>query len=138
MTINFAISLFTNPGSGVRSMIAVNDDGETSYSRAQVVDDRTYTNNEFAYRTLLTALVWAQRHTCETVTVCTDQEILFRQIKGEWECRSERLQPLKEKAKQLLTALGAQLQYIPIRENVQARLMCSLAANQARIERRSS
>jgi ribonuclease HI len=138
MTINLAISLPTNPGTGIRSMIAISDDGEIVYSRAQVVADRAYTNNEFAYRTLLAALVWAQRHTSEAITIRTDQELLFRQIRDEWECRSERLRPLMEKAKELLSAMDAQLLYIPIRENVQARSLCSLATNQTRNERRAS
>jgi ribonuclease HI len=138
MTINIAILLPTNPGTGIRSMIAVSDDGEMVYGKAQSITDRQYTNSEFAYRTLLAALFWAQQNSSETVTIRTDQEILFRQIKGEWECRSERLLPLKEQAAELLTVMGAQLLHIPVRENVQARLLCSLAANQNRTERRAS
>jgi hypothetical protein len=43
-----------------------------------------------------------------------------------------------EKAKEMLTAWGAQLQYVPIRENVQARSLCGLATNQTRNERMTS
>ncbi|MEW6208723.1 MAG: reverse transcriptase-like protein [Acidobacteriota bacterium] len=110
------------------------DDGAVAYSRAQWIGGH-YTAPEMSYRTLIAVLRWARDHAREPVTVCTDQEILTRQIAGEWGCRSERLRPLRDAARALLDETGAHLRYVPARENHQARILCRLAANQARGER---
>src|SRR5262249_8444964 len=112
MTLSFAFLMFNNPDNlAVRAMMAVDDSGEVVYQPVQVINNRVYTNSEFAYHTLIASLRWAQQNTCESITIRTDQELLVKQVRGEWECRSPRLVPLLAKVKELLNETGAKLEY---------------------------
>ena len=48
MTINIAFKVEPSPGSGARSMIAINEEGTVVYSRAQSLGSQSYTTNELA------------------------------------------------------------------------------------------
>jgi len=131
MTIHFAIA---KEEIAVRSIIATDDEGRVLYSRAQPLGPAIYSNHELAYRTLIAVLRWAREHSSEQGTICTDQELLYREIGGEWECNAIHLRLLRDEARALLEEMDARLLYIPIRENMQARLLCRMAAHQARVE----
>jgi ribonuclease HI len=138
MTINFAIHLLGNPTSVViRSMTAINAEGETVYEKAQTVTGGTFTPPVAAYQCLIAVLKWARSNSAESTTIFTDQELLTEQISGRWECRNERLQPLRRRATELLRETDAHLEYVPASRNTKARLLCVLLANQLRQEGRA-
>ena len=80
--------------------------------------------------TLIAAINWAREHASGPVEIRIDHETLFKQLKGEWECNSERLLPLRDKALKLLEETGFQLRYISALENSQARQLCQMAIDQ--------
>ena len=132
MIIHIAIQVEPNPGPGIRAMIVIDEEGAVIYSRAQLLNHRAYTNFEFAYQTLIAAIKWAGKHTSGPVEIRTDQEILVKQLNGQWECRSERLMPLRDEALRLLEQSDYQIRYIPARENMRARLLCRMLAHETR------
>ncbi|MEW6212386.1 MAG: reverse transcriptase-like protein [Acidobacteriota bacterium] len=136
MRIFFAIQCEPNPGGpSFAAMIAYDDDGNAVFSKARYLGcGPEFSNNSTAYRALIRVLRWVKQSCSEKAIIFTDQEILTKQISGEWECRSDRLRPLLDEAKARLAEIEAELRYIPARENHQARILCRLAANQARRE----
>jgi ribonuclease HI len=132
--IHFAILVEPNPGPGVRAMIATDAAGNVIYSRAQHLGyERIYSNNELSYKTLIACLEWAIKNCYgEPVEISTEQELLVNQISNVWACRAENLRPLHEKAGRLLRQANATLRLIPARDNSECRLLCRMAANEAR------
>ena len=56
------------------------------------------TNNYAEYAALLAALRFAVYHRCVELHVCTDSELVARQIKGTYRTRHENIRPLYEAA----------------------------------------
>lgn len=63
------------------------------------------TNNVAEYRGLLAALEYALAHQCRRLQVVSDSELLVRQIKGIYKVKNPGLQPLHERARQLIARL---------------------------------
>ena len=65
------------------------------------------TNNIAEYRALLAALVFALAQGWPALRVCTDSELLARQIAGDYRVRHAALKPLFAEAQQLIARLEA-------------------------------
>lgn len=63
------------------------------------------TNNFAEYSGLIAALEYALQHGFVALRVCSDSELLVKQIKGIYKVRNERLRPLYERAQKLILQL---------------------------------
>ena len=92
----------------------------TVYEYSRVVGHGT--NNEGEYLALIEALNWAIGEGIKGFTVFMDSRLVVNQIKGVYRVRSPKIKPLYEKARELLSAADAKLEYIPREMNVSDRL----------------
>ncbi len=78
------------------------------------------TNNVAEYQAVLKALGYLIRHgwVDEPVELCTDSELLYRQLTGRYRVRSPSLRPLYERVRQLARKLpGLRFRWVPREEN---------------------
>ena len=64
------------------------------------------TNNVAEYSGLLAALDWAVANGIATLHIRSDSELLIKQMRGEYRVKSIGLQPLFERARELVGAIG--------------------------------
>lgn len=69
------------------------------------------TNNVAEYRALVAALDWLLEHGHRDAEICSDSELLVRQMQGDYRVRNARLRPLYEAAR----ARAAQFDRLAIR-----------------------
>jgi ribonuclease HI len=62
------------------------------------------TNNVAEYRALLAALDYALNQGWKALKVCTDSQLLARQVQGDYKVKSADLRPLHDQAQQLISA----------------------------------
>lgn len=82
--------------------------------------DGLSTNNISEYRSVIAALEWAKGKTAGNVIIKTDSLLVVSQVKRLWKCKKPHLQPLCDKARQLLTEVDAAIMWIPRAENKRA------------------
>jgi ribonuclease HI len=87
------------------------------------------TNNEAEYLALLRLLsILSSKmigtegnmmHSVDQVRVCSDSELLVKQMSGEYQVREERLKELRRDAKELMDKMGVvRLEWVPREENL--------------------
>ncbi len=108
-----------NPGELTIAFVVRRGD-RTVYEYSRVVGHGT--NNEGEYLALIEALNWAIGEGIKGFTVFMDSRLVVNQIKGVYRVRSPKIKPLYEKARELLSAADAKLEYIPREMNVSDRL----------------
>ncbi len=108
-----------NPGPAGGAYILTDD-------RGTVIDGRGFflgrmTNNVAEYEALLRGLKAARDRGAESVEVCTDSELIARQIAGRYRVKSETLQPLFAAVMEELAAFARwQVRHVPREQNRQA------------------
>jgi len=94
---------------------------------SEEVGDKT--NNEAEYHALLQLLSIMRSHSVGgkgstlpslgDVKICSDSELLVKQVKGEYRVKEERLSKLREEAKKLIDGMeSVRLEWIPREENI--------------------
>lgn len=106
-----------NPGdSGIGAVIII---GDHKYTISEYIGKAT--NNIAEYTALIKGLQDAKRHGAEAVDVCTDSELMVKQIKGQYRVKSENLLKLYRQAISLLTAFKSySIMHIPREKNMEA------------------
>ena len=108
-----------NPGPAAIGVIIRDEQKKVLASISQAIG-RT-TNNQAEYRALIAALEKASRLGISQVEICSDSELLVRQIKGKYRVKSAGLIPLYQKAKQLQSKMTKfTITHIPREENQEA------------------
>ncbi len=88
----------------------------------------TATNNVAEYRGLLAALTYLDRHGYRNVVIRSDSELLTKQMVGQFKVRHRRLQPLHERATELVGRLDhVRFEHVPRDDNTEADRLANLA-----------
>ena len=91
------------------------------------------TNNVAEYQAAIEALTWAHQHADgASIELCGDSLLVINQVRGQWKCNAEHLQPLRDRMVELVNETGAQLRWIPREENTEADALCWRAYREAR------
>ena len=112
-----------NPGPAGIGVVVKDGEGRVIRRLARSIGEAT--NNTAEYRALLEALKEAYRlnpaRSGVGILICSDSELLVKQINGIYKVRAEGLLPLFNQAKAALRGLkGAQVTHIDRRENKEA------------------
>jgi len=87
-------------------------------------------NNVAEYVALLEALQCALNLNAETLHVYSDSQVVVRQMRGEYQCRSPRLYSLHWICRKLAKSLRFSIQHVPRESNAEANELASAAARQ--------
>lgn len=101
-----------NPGWGYGSFRLSDRDGHSEIKSLEYGDD--VTNNQAEYRTFIAGLEAALEHARKnsqqpdrlTIAVRTDSKLVVEQVLGRWKVRHAELQPLAQRARQLVAQFG--------------------------------
>ncbi len=88
-----------NPGQAACAFVLVDENGEVVARVARVIGIRT--NNEAEYQAVIDALNTAGTLSASHVTVCSDSQLVVRQLLGEYRVRKRHLLELHAKVKDL-------------------------------------
>jgi uncharacterized repeat protein (TIGR04076 family) len=120
-----------NPGPAGAGVAITSDDGTLIHEAAHYLGRQT--NNAAEYLALVRALQRVARCGKQPVTLCSDSELLVRQITGEYRVKSPKLAQLFEQAQLLLLKIPCwRIQQIPREENRRADELANLAIEQKR------
>jgi ribonuclease HI len=84
-------------------------------------------NNVAEYMALMEALQCAVSLNAKTLHVYSDSEVVVRQMRGEYSCRSSRLYSLHWTCRKLARALSFSISYVPRTENAEANRLANVA-----------
>ena len=118
-----------NPGpSGIGVVIDGSADGTIKINRWIGHQD----NNVAEYVALLEALQFALGFGARTLHVFSDSEVVVKQMKGEYSCRSSRLYSLHWTCRKLARSLEFSISHIPRENNAEANhLACAAVRNRS-------
>lgn len=89
------------------------------------------TNNQAEYQALLHGLRYALARGAARVEVCSDSELLVRQIEGRYRVKNAGLQPLHREAQGLLARFeSARVTHVPREENREADALANRAVDE--------
>ena len=119
---------FGNPGpSGIGVVIDGSADGTIRIAKWIGCQD----NNVAEYVALLEALQCALGLQAKTLHVFSDSEVVVRQMRGEYRCRSPRLYSLNWICRKLTRSLDFSISHVPRESNTEANRLASSAARNA-------
>ena len=119
---------FGNPGpSGIGVVIDGSNDGTIRIAKWIGRQD----NNVAEYVALLEALQCALGLNAKTLHVFSDSEVVVRQMRGEYRCRSPRLYSLHWICRKLARSLEFSISHVPRESNTEANGLASSAARSA-------
>jgi ribonuclease HI len=76
------------------------------------------TNNQAEYEALLVALEQAKSFSSSQIILCTDSELLYRQINGEYKVKNEELKKYHRQALKMLATLpNVKIEFFPREHN---------------------
>lgn len=114
-----------NPGEAGAGAVLVAEDGRVRCLRRYLGEA---TNNVAEYQALLLALEEAVRMGARRLEVCSDSQLLVRQMQGRYAVRSPRLKELHRRAREMADRLESfRIRYIPREENALADEMANRA-----------
>ena len=87
-------------------------------------------NNVAEYIALLEALQCALNLNAETLRVYSDSQVVVRQMRGEYQCRSPRLYSLHWICRKLARSLRFSIHHVPRENNAEANRLANEAARQ--------
>lgn len=91
----------------------------------------TATNNVAEYAGLIAALEFAATKGLTSLSVCSDSQLLVRQIQGRYKVKNAGLQPLFRRAKQLITRLESfHIEHVYREDNVDADALANRAMDE--------
>ena len=112
-----------NPGPSGIGVVIQDPDGETTRIAKWIGHQD---NNVAEYMALIEALQYAVARKARTLHVYSDSEVVVRQMRGEYTCRSPRLYSLNWTCRKLARSLGFSISHVPRERNVEANgLACS-------------
>ncbi|OPX72357.1 MAG: Ribonuclease HI [Methanoregulaceae archaeon PtaU1.Bin059] len=88
-----------NPGQAACACVLVDTDGKVVATVARVIGIRT--NNEAEYQAVIDALNTAGALSATRITVCSDSQLVVRQLRGEYRVRKAHLLELHARVKDL-------------------------------------
>jgi ribonuclease HI len=91
-------------------------------------------NNVAEYMALLEALQYAVSKKAKALHVYSDSQVVVRQMRGEYLCRSSRLYSLHWTCRKLARALTFSITHVPRENNVEANQLANTAVRRRRIE----
>lgn len=113
-----------NPGpSGIGVVIKHPDGGKTRIAKWIGRHD----NNVAEYVALLEALQYALESNAKVLRVYSDSEVIVRQMKGEYACRSPRLYSLHWICQKLARSLQFSIAHVPREDNAEANRLANSA-----------
>jgi ribonuclease HI len=119
-----------NPGPAGYGVRIVNEDGalvEELHGSLGVA-----TNNVAEYNGLLAALTWAVDHATTSLEVRSDSELLVKQMLGVYRVKNAGLQPLFQRARQLVGRIGrVRFHHVRREFNAEADRLANLAMDEA-------
>jgi ribonuclease HI len=116
-----------NPGpSGIGVIIDGCDSGPVRISRWIGHQD----NNVAEYMALLEALQYAVSRKAKALHVYSDSQVVVRQMRGEYSCRSSRLYSLHWTCRKLARALAFSISHVPRENNIEANQLANAAVRQ--------
>jgi ribonuclease HI len=116
-----------NPGpSGIGVVIAGCEDGPIRIAKWIGHQD----NNVAEYMALLEALQCALSLKAKALHVYSDSEVVVRQMRGEYSCRSSRLYSLHWTCRKLARALSFSISHVPRENNAEANHLANAAVRQ--------
>lgn len=131
LTLNIDGGSRGNPGIAGAGVVIRSDEGELLHEGAYYLGEQT--NNSAEYHALLRGLQRAQRLNPETISVCSDSELLVRQMTGAYRVRNEQLAMLHEQAQVLLLRMGRwQMRHIRREQNSRADALANMAMDARR------
>ena len=107
-----------NPGTGTWAWIAFDEVGEVAQA-SDVITGRT-TNNIAEYYGLGFALRYLSELVFEkesSVLLCLDSQLVLNQVTGEWECHHPSLKKLRDRCRELVSALPVEWKWVPSADN---------------------
>ena len=115
-----------NPGPAAAGVVIHTDDGQPIHEAGYFLGRQT--NNAAEYQALLRALMRAEKCGPQTLSIYSDSELLVRQVTGEYDVKSPKLQQLYEQAQLfLLRAPRWTLRHIKREENARADELVNMA-----------
>jgi probable phosphoglycerate mutase len=89
------------------------------------------TNNVAEYAALIKALEWAREHSCRSLRLFSDSELLVRQFRGEYKVRNAGLLPLYARAKVLARGIPSlEVAHVPRERNTEADALANRAMDE--------
>lgn len=88
------------------------------------------TNNEAEYQAIIRALEECRRRNIHLPVLCSDSELVIRQLQGKYRVREPRLKKFFEHVKALLAELSATVKHIPREKNTIADFLANSALDQ--------
>jgi ribonuclease HI len=118
-----------NPGPAGAGAVIVNADGHVVAKVGKFLGEST--NNVAEYMGLILGLKRAKAMGIKEIEVCSDSELLVKQLAGEYAVKADHLRPLHDEAKQLLQGFTwVEVRHIPREENGQADAMSNRAIDE--------
>lgn len=119
-----------NPGDAGIGVVIAAEDGSVVKEISRAIG--TATNNVAEYRALLAGLREALRLGAAEVEICTDSELMARQLNGLYRVKSPALQPLYAEAMQMLGVFRrASVSHVYREQNLRADELAGLAVKKA-------
>ena len=114
----------TNPG-GVSTYgwVAYEDHVEIARDSGFVCEGPGSTNNVAEYAAVIWAITWLwnTQRTANPVEICSDSQLIIRQLQGDWQVSSNTLRPHYERARRGLRGLAQwSLRWVPREQNIRA------------------
>lgn len=108
-----------NPGPAGIGIVILDPGGVELAARGAGIGRAT--NNVAEYRAVIEGLKMALKLGAARVRLCTDSELLVRQVEGAYKVKSARLRPLFDEVKQLLARFGGwEIRHVPRDLNTRA------------------
>lgn len=115
-----------NPGPSAAGGVLIDESGEEIERFSEYLGEGT--NNEAEYKAFIEALERSLKYKPQKVIFYTDSELLYRQIKGDYRVKNERLKDLYDKAQQLMANFKElDIIHVPREKNKVADELCNLA-----------
>ena len=91
-----------------------------AYGYAALGTTPEMSNNIAEYAAVISALEWALSEGRLGIVVRTDSQLIVNQVNGSWQCNRPHLQELRDRARVLVDATQARIQWVPRESNVAA------------------
>lgn len=119
-----------NPGPAAAGVYITDASGQVIFSGGLFLGHQT--NNEAEYAGLVCALDLLKAAGAERIRICSDSELLVRQIRGQYRVKASNLKPLYERASAVLAAFKQyKLEHVPREHNKQADSLVNQALDAA-------
>lgn len=120
-----------NPGPAGAGVTISLEDGNLVHEAAYFLGEMT--NNSAEYNALIRALQRVEKYDAQTVTVCSDSELLVKQITGEYRVKNPTLARLYEQVQFLLLKLPRwSIRHVRREQNRRADELANMAMDQRR------